>query len=176
MTVRECLMFAAWLKLPSKTNYKARVEEILEDLKLVKAAETKIGGPLVKGVSGGERKRCSIGVELITDPNLIFLDEPTTGLDSFTATSVIEVLKDLSLKGRTVISTIHQPNSDIFEMFDKLMLMASGKIIYFNKANKSENYFESIGYKVPEFSNPADYYMAMMSIESYDVEDSVDPD
>jgi len=61
----------------------------------------------VKGVSGGERKRCSIGVELITDPNLIFLDEPTTGLDSFTATSVVEVLKDLSSKGRTVISTIH---------------------------------------------------------------------
>lgn len=107
MTVRECLIFAARLKLPSKINYRERVEAILEDLKLVKAAETKIGGPLVKGVSGGERKRCSIGVELITDPNLIFLDEPTTGLDSFTATSVVEVLKDLSSKGRTVISTIH---------------------------------------------------------------------
>lgn len=59
-------------------------------------------------------------------------------------------------------------------MFDKLMLMAQGKIIYFNKANKSERYFESIGYKVPEFSNPADFYMAMMSIESYDVEDTSD--
>jgi len=84
----------------------------------VKAAETKIGGPLVKGVSGGERKRTSIGVELITDPNLIFLDEPTTGLDSFTATSVVEVLKEMANQGRTVISTIHQPNSDIFNMFD----------------------------------------------------------
>lgn len=84
----------------------------------MKAAETKIGGPLVKGVSGGERKRTSIGVELITDPNLIFLDEPTTGLDSFTATSVVEVLKEMANQGRTVISTIHQPNSDIFNMFD----------------------------------------------------------
>ena len=128
----------------------------------------------MKGVSGGERKRTSIGVELITDPNLIFLDEPTTGLDSFTATSVVEVLKDLAGKGRTVISTIHQPNSDIFDMFDKLMLMAQGKIIYFNSAQKSERYFESIGFKVPEFSNPADYYMAMMSIESYEVEDDAD--
>lgn len=72
----------------------------------------------MKGVSGGERKRTSIGVELITDPNLIFLDEPTTGLDSFTATSVMEILRDLAQSGRTVISTIHQPNSDIFEMFD----------------------------------------------------------
>jgi len=96
MTVRECLVFAARLKLPSKINYWDRVDSILEDLKLVKAAETKIGGPLVKGISGGERKRTSIGVELITDPNLIFLDEPTTGLDSFTATSVVEVLKGLS--------------------------------------------------------------------------------
>jgi len=167
-------MFAAWLKLPNSINKADRVNQILEDLKLVKAAETKIGGPLVKGVSGGERKRTSIGVELITDPNLIFLDEPTTGLDSFTATSVVEVLKTMAEQGWTVISTIHQPNSDIFNMFDKLMLMAQGKVIYFNKADKSEEYFDWIGYKVPEFSNPADYYMAMMSIESYDVEDNID--
>lgn len=73
----------------------------------MKAAETKIGGPLVKGVSGGEWKWTSIGVELITDPNLIFLDEPTTGLDSFTATNVVEVLWEMANQGRTVISTIH---------------------------------------------------------------------
>ena len=79
---------------------------------------------MIKGVSGGERKRTSIGVELITDPNLIFLDEPTTGLDSFTATSVMEILRDLARSGRTIVSTIHQPNSDIFEMFDRLMLLA----------------------------------------------------
>jgi len=172
MTVRECLLFAARLKLPNSINIRERIESILEDLKLVKAAETMIGGPLVKGVSGGERKRTSIGVELITDPNLIFLDEPTTGLDSFTATSVIEVLWDLAAKGRTVISTIHQPNSETFDMFDKMMLMAQGKIIYFNKADKSENYFQSIGFSVPEFSNPADYYMKIMSIESFEVEES----
>lgn len=69
-------------------------------------------------MSGGERKRTSIGVELITDPSLVFLDEPTTGLDSFTATSVIEILRYLAESGRTIISTIHQPNSDIYEMFD----------------------------------------------------------
>lgn len=84
-----------------------RVEEIITELRLGKCRNTKIGGPLVKGVSGGERKRTSIGVELITDPTLIFLDEPTTGLDSFTATSVIETLRELAMSGRTVISTIH---------------------------------------------------------------------
>jgi ABC-type multidrug transport system ATPase subunit len=86
-------------------------------------------------------------VELITDPSLIFLDEPTTGLDSFTATSVMETLGDLARKdNRTVISTIHQPNSDIFDMFDRLVLLAKGKIIYFNQASLSVEYFGSIGY------------------------------
>lgn len=104
MTVRECLEFAAKLKLPGTLEQKlARVDQIINELRLNKCANTKIGGPLIKGVSGGERKRTSIGVELITDPNLIFLDEPTTGLDSFTATSVMETLKDLAKSGRTII-------------------------------------------------------------------------
>lgn len=108
MTVRECLEFAAKLKLHGTHDEKInRVEEIVKELRLNKCQNTKIGGPLIKGVSGGERKRTSIGVELITDPQLIFLDEPTTGLDSFTATSVMETLRDLALTGRTVISTIH---------------------------------------------------------------------
>ncbi len=80
-----------------------RVQQILEDLKLSKCEDTKIGGPLIKGVSGGERKRTSIGVELITNPSLIFLDEPTTGLDSYTATQVIRTLQDLAHQGRTII-------------------------------------------------------------------------
>ena len=109
MTVRECLEFAAKLKLPGEYGQKmARVNDLIATLKLNKCQNTRIGGPLVKGVSGGERKRTSIGVELITDPNLIFLDEPTTGLDSFTATSVMESLGDLARKdNRTVVSTIH---------------------------------------------------------------------
>ena len=175
MTVRECLEFAAKLKLKGTYEEKInRVEEIVKELRLNKCQNTKIGGPLIKGVSGGERKRTSIGVELITDPQLIFLDEPTTGLDSFTATSVMETLRDLAQTGRTVISTIHQPNSDIFEMFDRLMLLAQGKIIYFNEARLAVDYFASIGQRCPELSNPADYFMSMMSIESHEEEDTED--
>jgi len=109
MTVRECLEFAAKLKLDGTTESKIkRVDELIATLKLNKAQNTQIGGPLVKGISGGERKRTSVGVELITDPALIFLDEPTTGLDSFIATQVMENLRDLALTfGKTVISTIH---------------------------------------------------------------------
>ena len=95
--MRECLEFAAKLKLPGTLESKMkRVDQIINEIRLNKCQNTKIGGPLLKGVSGGERKRTSIGVELITDPSLIFLDEPTTGLDSFTATSVMETLKDLA--------------------------------------------------------------------------------
>jgi len=98
---------------------------LLATLKLFKAQNTLIGGALVKGISGGERKRTAVGVELITDPSLLFLDEPTTGLDSYIATQVMENLRDLAMVyGKTVISTIHQPNTDVFEMFDKLMLLA----------------------------------------------------
>jgi ATP-binding cassette, subfamily G (WHITE), eye pigment precursor transporter len=122
----------------------------------------------LKGISGGERKRTSIGVELITNPNLIFLDEPTTGLDSFTATNVIEVLSELAASGRTVISTIHQPNSEIFEMFDQLMLMSNGKILYHNSADLSVKYFKLVGFECPSLTNPADFFMNMMSIEAYD--------
>jgi len=172
MTVRECLTFAARLKLQAREEEKiARVNHMLKTLKLVKCQNTRIGGPLVKGVSGGERKRTSIGVELITDPNLVFLDEPTTGLDSFTATSVMESLSDLASKeNRTVISTIHQPNTDIFDMFDRLVLLARGKIIYFNRADLAVDYFSNLGYTCPDTSNPCDYFMSMMSKESIELD------
>lgn len=105
-----------------------------------------IGGNFFRGISGGERKRTSIGVELISDPSLIFLDEPTTGLDSYTATNIVEIISKLAKSGRTVICTIHQPNSDIFNMFDQLMLIANGKTVYFNDAKLAKDYFSNIGF------------------------------
>ena len=172
MTVRECLEFAARLKLPGEDHQKIeRVDYLLKNLKLKKCENTRIGGPLIKGVSGGERKRTSVGVELITDPSLIFLDEPTTGLDSFTATQVMHMLRMMAKKeNRTVVSTIHQPNTEIFFLFDYLSLLARGKIIYFNEAKHSVEYFNSIGFACPEMSNPADYFMSMMSIESIELD------
>jgi len=171
MTVRECLEFSAKLKLPGTEADKIKkVNEIINDLKLNKCQNTYIGGSLIKGVSGGERKRTSIGVELITDPSLIFLDEPTTGLDSYTATQVMAILKNLALSGRTIIQTIHQPNSDIYVMFDKLMLLAQGRVLFYNDASLAVDYFSNIGFQVPELSNPADFFIPIMSIESMEIE------
>ena len=87
----------------SEEEKQRRVDEIIKDLRLNKCQDTYIGGPLIKGVSGGERKRTSIGVELITNPALVFLDEPTTGLDSYTATEVTRLLRNLADQGRTII-------------------------------------------------------------------------
>lgn len=99
---------------------------------LMDCANTFIGSPAagIKGVSGGEKRRVSVGVELITSPTCLFLDEPTSGLDSEIAVAIMRTLKAIAAKGRTVALTIHQPNSDITELFDHFILMARGQILY----------------------------------------------
>lgn len=110
-------------------------------------------------MSGGERKRTSIAIELVTDPKILFLDEPTSGLDSFTAKRIVELLIKFSKQERMVIATIHQPNSETYLLFDQLLLLMEGKTIYFGEASLSTQYFKNLGYIVPEFTNPTDYYL-----------------
>lgn len=137
---------------------------MLADLGLKHVASTKIGNNLIRGISGGERKRTSIGFELITDPSMIFLDEPTTGLDSKTSENVINLLVNLAQKGgRTVVSTIHQPSSEVFSLFDELILVVRGNIIYQGKAENAVTYFSSIGFQCPKLTNPADYFMKIIN-------------
>lgn len=129
-TVRECLLFSANLRLGagvSVEDKEALVDEVLVELGLNKCRDTFIGSERSKGISGGERKRTSIGVELITDPSLVFLDEPTSGLDSYSAYKIVELLKALSHQGRcTIMCTIHQPSSEIFLLFDNCIMLKSG--------------------------------------------------
>jgi ABC-type multidrug transport system ATPase subunit len=154
LTPRECFRFAADLRLEGTKFMKyERVEELISELGLTSCADVKIGNTFIKGVSGGERKRTSIGVELITNPNVIFLDEPTTGLDSTTALQVILLLSSLARKGKTIISTIHQPSSELFCEFDRLMLLVDGRCIYSGRAEDSYNHFGKMGYVCPELMN-----------------------
>src|SRR5687768_12975423 len=88
----------------------------------------------------------------------------------------METLLELAMSGRTIISTIHQPNSDIFMNFDRLMLMAQGKIIFYNEARLAVDYFASINYRCPDYNNPADFFMTIMSMDSHDDLDSEDND
>eukprot|EP00281_Chroomonas_sp_CCMP1168_P022996 CAMPEP_0206228544 /NCGR_PEP_ID=MMETSP0047_2-20121206/9226_1 /ASSEMBLY_ACC=CAM_ASM_000192 /TAXON_ID=195065 /ORGANISM="Chroomonas mesostigmatica_cf, Strain CCMP1168" /LENGTH=645 /DNA_ID=CAMNT_0053651795 /DNA_START=134 /DNA_END=2071 /DNA_ORIENTATION=- len=160
-TVRECITLSARLRLPSSLTraqiYK-RVDQVISILHLEKCAETIVGSPQDKGgISGGERKRCAIGMELVTNPPVLFLDEPTTGLDAYTAFSVIDTLRQLAQTGRTVVATIHQPSSDIFHLFDELLVLSKGHIIYQGPSEASVQYFAERGFPCPKYTNPADH-------------------
>mmetsp|Transcript_27573 Transcript_27573/g.27259 ORF Transcript_27573/g.27259 Transcript_27573/m.27259 type:complete len:544 (-) Transcript_27573:52-1683(-) len=165
LTIRECFEFSARMKLKG-TNQEImeKVEKTIADLKLEKAADNVIGSVLNKGISGGERKRTCIGVELITDPAVIILDEPTSGLDSFTAETLVDLLIEQINKGKTVIATIHQPSSNVFKKFSKLILLCEGYTVYQGPPTDSRKYFSNLGYKCPRHVNPADFYMRLLHV------------
>ena len=135
LTVRQQLTYTAQLRFPDNIDKKERqekirtkVDRIIKLLRLTKAQDS----PIMM-CSGGEKKRVNIGTELITDPQIIMLDEPTSGLDSASAVSLLNVLKDLANQGKTIITSIHQPNSESFLNFDKLLMLSDGNVVYFGK-------------------------------------------
>lgn len=128
--VREAVEFSATLRCSGTPEEKdALVSETLHEMGLNKCAETLIGNVFIKGISGGEKKRTSIAIDLIADPAILFLDEPTTGLDSYKAEKLVHKLKKINAKGRTVVMTIHQPNSEIYKMLNRLILIVNGSIV-----------------------------------------------
>ncbi|KAI9311577.1 hypothetical protein BX666DRAFT_1996467 [Dichotomocladium elegans] len=161
LTVRETLMYSAMLRLPRNMSIRQkqkRVEDVIQELGLEAIADSMIGSPGQRGISGGEKRRVSIGKELVTSPSLLFLDEPTSGLDAYNAGVVMECLRKLTKQGlRTVVVTIHQPRSNIFKMFDSLLLLSGGNTVYFGPANQTSQYFRDIGFPVPKDYNVADY-------------------
>jgi len=150
------------------------VKRVLNDLSLEKARETIIGNTTNRGISGGERKRVNIGTDLLFNPPLIFLDEPTTGLDSFQAENVMLILKQLAQQGQTIICVIHQPRSSIFGLLDEIILMSEGSCMYAGPAGDDvKHYFANLGYEVPNDFNPADHFLDIISIDQrYDQIDS----
>nr|KAF6498719.1 hypothetical protein HJG59_000069 [Molossus molossus] len=169
LTVRENLQFSAALRLPSTmTNHEKneRINTIIQELGLAKVADSKIGTHFTRGVSGGERKRTSIGMELITNPSILFLDEPTTGLDSSSANAVLSLLKRMSKEGRTIIFSIHQPRYSIFKLFDSLTLLASGRLMFHGPAQEALKYFASAGHHCEPYNNPADFFLDVINGDS----------
>ncbi|XP_054824323.1 ABC transporter G family member 21-like isoform X2 [Prosopis cineraria] len=165
LTVLETLTFAALLRLPKSLTRKEKMEQaetIMAELGLTRCRNSPIGGgaSLVRGISGGERKRVSIGQEMLVNPSLLLLDEPTSGLDSTTAQRIVVMLRGLARGGRTVVTTIHQPSSRLYRMFDKVVVLSDGYPIYSGKAVRVMEYLGSIGF-VPAFNfiNPADFLL-----------------
>ncbi|KHN00888.1 ABC transporter G family member 21 [Glycine soja] len=158
LTVLETLTYAALLRLPkslSREEKKEHAEMVITELGLTRCRNSPVGGcmALFRGISGGERKRVSIGQEMLVNPSLLFVDEPTSGLDSTTAQLI-------ALAGRTVVTTIHQPSSRLYRMFDKVVVLSDGYPIYSGQAGRVMDYLGSVGY-VPAFNfmNPADFLL-----------------
>uniref|UniRef100_A0AAY4C1D2 ABC transporter domain-containing protein n=1 Tax=Denticeps clupeoides TaxID=299321 RepID=A0AAY4C1D2_9TELE len=169
LTVRENLRFSAALRLPmsiSQQEKDQRVEQLIKELGLSKVADSRVGTQLIRGISGGERKRTNIGMELLIDPRVLFLDEPTTGLDASTANSVLLLLKRMAANGRTIILSIHQPRYSIYRLFDSLTLLVGGQQVYHGPAQSTLQYFSAIGYTCEPHNNPADFFLDVINGDS----------
>jgi ABC-type multidrug transport system ATPase subunit len=169
LTVRETLRYAAGLRLPkwiSKQQKIQRAEEILLKLGLRDCADNLIGNDIIKGISGGEKRRVSIAVQILTEPRVLLLDEPLSGLDAFTALSIVDVLRGLASEGRTLVVTIHQPRSDLFVHFGSVLLLArGGHPIYAGPAGDMLGHFAAQGYHCPEHVNPADFALDLITVD-----------
>lgn len=140
LTVRETITYSAYLRLPptlSKEEVNGIIEATIMEMGLQDCADRNIGNWHLRGISGGEKKRLSIALEILTRPRLLFLDEPTSGLDSASAFFVIQTLRNIARGGPTVISSIHQPSSEVFTLFDDLFLLSGGQTVYFGPAKKA---------------------------------------
>ncbi|KAJ5240156.1 ABC-2 type transporter [Penicillium chermesinum] len=169
LTVRESLRFAAGLRLPnwmSRDEKNRRAEEILFKMGLKECADNLIGNDLIKGISGGEKRRVTIAIQILTDPKVLLLDEPTSGLDAFTAMSIIEVLQGLAAEGRTLIMTIHQSRSDLFNHFSQVLLLARGGYpVYAGPGQQMLPHFAGLGHPCPETTNPADFVLDLITVD-----------
>ncbi|KAL3641406.1 ABC transporter G member 25 [Castilleja foliolosa] len=162
LTVRETLFFCALLRLPNsipRTEKIAVAERVISELGLSKCGDTVIGNSFVRGVSGGERKRVSIAHEMLVDPSLVILDEPTSGLDATAAYRLVAMLGGVAAKGKTVVLSVHQPSSRVYQVFDDLLVLSEGRCIYFGRGCEAMGYFESVGFTPGFPMNPADFLL-----------------
>ena len=169
LTVRETLTYAAELRLPPPVTQAERsqiVEEVIKELSLKECADTRIGNNVHKGCSGGEKRRTSLGVQMLANPSVLFLDEVTTGLDATTAFQLIRTLKALAGKGRTIIVTIHQPRSEIWGLLDHLVLLSGGSPLYSGPTAGCLPYFELQGHVLPAFVNPAEFIIDLAAVDT----------
>ncbi|KAK3085153.1 hypothetical protein FSP39_025124 [Pinctada imbricata] len=183
LTLYETLYFAAMIRIPDTVAHSeklTRIDEIVDALHIRECLNTIIGDFMVRGLSGGEKKRANIACELLTDPDIMLIDEPTSGLDSSTAHTLMKQLKGYATTyNKTIIATIHQPSSQIYHMFCKLLLLVNGHTAYFGEADMTLRYFENIGLTCQPNYNPADFLhsskcildISTTNIKDADIED-----
>ncbi|KAL5200938.1 hypothetical protein ABZP36_035292 [Zizania latifolia] len=163
LTVREAIYYSAQIQLPDTmpvAEKLARADDTVREMGLTGAMDTRIGGRSSKGISGGQQKRLSICLEILTRPRLLFLDEPTSGLDSAASFHVMSRITGLAgAEGMAVVAVVHQPCSEVFELFHGLCLLAAGNTIFFGPASSASEFFASNGYPCPPMRNPSDHFL-----------------
>ncbi|CAI7918916.1 unnamed protein product [Closterium sp. NIES-54] len=168
LTVRETLMYAAELRLEPRfprREKEDKVARLIDLLGLAKVAETLIGGEKKRGVSGGERKRVAIGVEMVSDPKILFLDEPTSGLDSTNAFRVVRAIKSVAIQTASIsVMVIHQPSYRVLCLIDKLLLLGVGQAAYLGPPAGLPKFLSSLGSPVPEGSNSTEHGLDVMAV------------
>ena len=168
LTLWETLYFTTMIRLPANEKYQykiSRLNEVIDILQLRGCLNTKIGDTLIGGLSGGEKKRASVACELLTDPDILLLDEPTTGLDTSMAHRLMNELQTLAKRSnKMIILTIHQPSSRIYNMFDALLLLARRNVLYFGDAHTTPlDFFRRSGYVCERYYNPAEFYLDILN-------------
>ena len=164
LTAYEMLMYGAELRLDASAEVRAaRVRAVLGSLHFTEEEmNTLIGSVDDRGLSGGQRKRVSIGLELLTSPRVLLCDEPTSGLDAKLAFDVVRLLQELSARGHTVLATIHQPSWRIMSLFSSLLMLDRGAVAYQDSVDAAMGYFDSLGFPPLPYENPADHWMVLL--------------
>ena len=139
------------------------MNDLLTSFELQKCENTYIGDSIIKGISGGEKKRVCVAIEMVSRPSLIILDEPTSGLDSNKAAKLLSILKKLAEKGHTIIFTLHQPSYLQYIKLDRLILLNRGQTVYQGKASEICGYMEKVGIRVDTKATISDFFMMEIS-------------
>ncbi|KAK4271295.1 hypothetical protein QN277_020006 [Acacia crassicarpa] len=169
LTAGEALYYSCQLQLPdsmSMEEKKERADSTLREMGLQDAISTRIGGWTSKGLSSGQKRRLSICIEIITRPKLLFLDEPTSGLDSAASYYVMSRIASLNIRDgiqRTIVASIHQPSSEVFQLFHNLCLLSSGETVYFGPASEANEFFATNGFPCPSLYNPSDHFLKIIN-------------
>ncbi|OIW11294.1 hypothetical protein TanjilG_20443 [Lupinus angustifolius] len=166
LTVEENLRFSARCRLPDdmpKPDKVLIVERVIESLGLQNIRDSLVGTVEKRGISGGQRKRVNVGLEMVMEPSLLILDEPTTGLDSASSSLLLKALRREALEGVNICMVLHQPSYTLFRMFDDIVFLAKGGLTaYHGPVKKVEEYFAGIGIPVPDRVNPPDHFIDIL--------------
>lgn len=166
LTVRETISYASRLNNTgaSRSQTKQRVDDIISALGLQSCSGLKIGTPIQRGISGGQKRRVIVGCGLVKFPRILFLDEPTSGLDSSSAREVMSSIRRIAqAEGIIVIATIHAPSIETLQLFDQMMVLAKGKVSFSGTLEEAEARCRDIGHPIPDYHNPADHLLDLVA-------------